>query len=265
MWTAWLWGISAIVAGALISWFALVYVVRQRQLAANRILIVRLRNLLDGLTAALNTVAADGAPEPTETLQHIKEIRDKRLRELLDDNELSVLAGITVPSTGTVTVVDDINGVNSVVQNGFLKLLDLWKQQSPNQPPALKQAFTDMNTLGAVAQPLTGLDQRIQNILNKTTLPKNVVQPTASELPSEDAIVHQIKTTTGMLDVISLATVVVLGVYVLIWKNPGFGSPGNYIEALLWGLGLKLGTDVTKLGPSDVRTAFGVKVPSPTP
>jgi hypothetical protein len=55
--------------------------------------------------------------------------------------------------------------------------------------------------------------------------------------------------------------VVLLGVYVMIWKNPGFGSIGNYIEAFFWGLGLKLGSDVTKLGPSDVRTTFGIKVP----
>jgi hypothetical protein len=74
-----------------------------------------------------------------------------------------------------------------------------------------------------------------------------------------------VKTTTVVLGVLSLLAVVLLGIYALIWKNPGFGSAGNYIEALLWGLGLKLGGDVTKLGPSDGRTAFGSKVPSPTP
>jgi hypothetical protein len=264
-WTAWLWGTLAILVGALISWFAVVYVVRQRQMATNRILIVRLRNLLDELTSVLNTVAAARAPKPTKTLQHIQEIRDKGLRELLDDKELSVLAGITVPPTGTVTVIDDINGVSAIVQNGFSKLLDLWKQQSPNQPPELGAAFAAMDNLGAVAQPLAGLDLKIQTILNTAPVPKDMAQPSTSELPSEEAIVHQIKTTSLMLEVISLTTVVVLGVYVLIWKNPGFGSPGNYIEALLWGLGLKLGGDVTKLGPSDVRTAFGIKVPAAAP
>jgi hypothetical protein len=122
-----------------------------------------------------------------------------------------------------------------------------------------------MDSLGAAAQPLAGLDQKIQNILNTAPAPKGMMQPSTAELPSEDSIIHQVKTTTVVLDVISFLTVVVLGTYVLIWKNPGFGSAGNYIEALLWGLGLKLGGDVTKLGPSDVRTAFGIKVPSPTP
>ena len=71
-WTAWFWGTAAIAIGAGISWFAVVYVVRQRQMAANRILIVRLRNLLDGLTQILGGVSQAGAPEPEKTLQHIQ-------------------------------------------------------------------------------------------------------------------------------------------------------------------------------------------------
>jgi hypothetical protein len=260
-WTAWLWGIAAIVAGASVSWFAVVYVVRQRQMAPNRILIVRLRNFLDDLTRILEGVTNAGAPKPEKTLLHMQQIRDKGLLELLDDKELSVLAGVTVPPTGTVTVIDDIGGVNLIVQNGFARLLDLWNQYKPNPPGTLNTAFDSMDTLGAVAQPLTGLDQKIQSILATVSAPKGGMKA-FNELPSEDAIVHQVKTTSVMLDVISLLAVVLLGIYVLIWKNPGFGSSGNYIEALLWGFGLKLGGDVTKLGPSDVRTAFGIKVPS---
>jgi len=263
-WSAWFWGITAIVLGAAISWFAVVYVVRQRQMAANLILIARLRDLLDSLTKILQGVIDAGAPSPQKTLLHIQQICDKRLRELLDDKELSVLAGITVPPTGTVTVVDDIDGVNLIVQNGFAKLLDLWKQAAPNPPSALTAAFSAMDSLGAFAQPLAGLDQKIQNILNTAPTTKAMVSAPA-ELPSEEAVIHQVKTTSVVLDVISFLAVVLLGTYVLIWKNAGFGSVGNYIEALLWGLGLKLGGDVTKLGPSDVRTAFGIKVPSATP
>lgn len=263
-WTSWLWGITALVIGAGISWYAVVYVVRQRQMAANLILIARLRDLLDSLTKTLQGINDAGAPSPQKTLQHIQQIRDKRLRELLDDKELSVLAGITVPPTGTVTVIDDTDGVNLIVQNGFERLYDLWKQSAPPSA-ALTAAFAAMDSLGAVAQPLAGLDQKIQNILNTAPAPAAKAMVAAPvQLPSEEAVIHQMKTGTVVLDVISFLTVVVLGIYVLIWKNPGFGSVGNYIEAFLWGLGLKLGGDVTKLGPSDVRTAFGIKVPSST-
>jgi len=55
------------------------------------------------------------------SLQHIQQIRDKDLRELLDDKELSVLAGITVPPTTTVTVIDDINGVKPHCAERFRK------------------------------------------------------------------------------------------------------------------------------------------------
>ena len=121
-----------------------------------------------------------------------------------------------------------------------------------------------MDNLGAVAQPLAGLDQKIQNIVNAAAATAKAMVQAPAEPPTEDAVVHQVKATTVALDMISFATVVLLGTYVLIWKNPGFGSVGNYIEAFLWGLGLKLGGDVTKLGSSDVRTAFGVKVPTST-
>lgn len=261
-WTAWFWGITAIVIGAAISWYAVVYVVRQRQMAGNQILIVRLRNILDGLTTILGGVSSAGAPKPEKTLQHIQQIRDTRLRELLDDKELNILAGITVPPTSTVTVIDDINGVNLIVQNGFAKLLDLWRQAGAS--PALTNAFSNMDNLGQFAQPLAGLDQKIQGILNTATATKAMAQP-AAEPPSEGALVRQVKTTTVALDLISFVTVILLGTYVLIWKNPGYGTVGNYIEALLWGLGLKFGGDVTKLGPSDVRTAFGIKMPSSNP
>ena len=155
--------------GAGISWYAVVYVVRQRQMAANLILIARLRDLLDSLTKTIQEINDAGAPSPQKTLQHIQ-IRDKRLRELLDDKELSVLAGITVPPTGTVTVIDDTDGVNLVVQNGFERLFDLWKQSAPPSA-ALTAAFATMDSLGAVAQPLAGLDQKIQNILNTAPAP----------------------------------------------------------------------------------------------
>jgi hypothetical protein len=54
------------------------------------------------------------------------------------------------------------------------------------------------------------------------------------DLPTEEVVIHRVVTTTYMLNVLSLLSVIVLGTYVLIWKNPGFGSAGNYVEAFLW-------------------------------
>jgi hypothetical protein len=119
-----------------------------------------------------------------------EQIRDKGLQQLLDDKELSVLAGITVPPTGAVTVFDDINGVNSIVQNGFAKLLGLWEQSSRNPPDELKEAFSAMGSLGAKAQPLLGLDQKIQSILSAAAPATKAVMSAPAELPSEEAIVQ---------------------------------------------------------------------------
>jgi hypothetical protein len=263
-WYAWIWGVLAIVVGAFISWFSVVYVARQRQMAANQVLVARFVDLLNGLERILKQVGAAGAPNPTRTLAHIQEIRNTRLRELLNDKVLSVLAGVTVPPTGTITLVDEIEGVNRIVQNGFAKLLDVWNG-TPANHDQLVPIFTAMDGLGASAQVLNALDQKIQNILSQAPGPLAHAfgQPLA-DLPTEDVVIHRVVATTYMLDVLSLLSVIVLGTYVLIWKNPGFGSAGNFVEAFLWGLGLKLTGDLSKLGPSDVRTAFGIKIPSAT-
>jgi hypothetical protein len=92
--------------------------------------------------------------------------------------------------------------------------------------------------LGATAQPLANLDRKIQTILAKGPTARVVVDGQLPALLSEDTIVHRVIATTQPLDVLSVLRVTVVGLYVLIWKNPGFGTMGNYIEAFLWGLGL---------------------------
>ena len=265
---SWWLGILCIVIGSGISWFALVYTARQRQMAANQIVIARLAELLGDLRQRLQAVSQAGAPPPDATLQHITTILGRRLRQLLTDKELSVIAGVNVPATGTVSVLDEIEGVNHVVQNGFGQLLEFWNPAADADREKLKPLFGEMDRLGGDLKPLTEVDQGIKSILAKVPAagiptPKSLVgaAPTGP-LPSESAVVHRIVFTTHLLDVISFLTVVILGVYILIWRNPGFGSVGNLIEAFMWGLGVKLGTDVARLGPSDVRNAIAIKIPS---
>jgi hypothetical protein len=153
--------------------------------------------------------------------------------------------------------------MNRIVQHGFAELFQMWNGQGANQP-ALIPLFQEMDTLGASAQPLANLDTKIQTILAKEPTARVAVDGHLPALPSEDTIVHRVIATTQLLDVLSVLTVTVVGLYVLIWKNAGFGTMGNYIEAFLWGLGLKLGSDLTKLGPGEIRTAVGIKTPTLT-
>ena len=260
-WQSWFLGALLILAGALVSWLALVYAVRQRQLGANQVLIARLAALLGALEQILENMQAGGAPAATQTLDHLRQVQSSGLRSFLNDKELSVLAGVTVPPAETITITDEIEGLNRIVRQGFSRLLDLWNDPAADHN-ALQPLFRSMDNLGGAAQPLNTLDQKIQDIINRAPAPvAHLLAQPQMDLPQEDVVVHRIVGTTHVLDIISLLTVLVLGLYVLIWKNPGFGTPGNYVEAFLWGLGLKLGTDVTKLGPGDVRTAFGLKIP----
>jgi hypothetical protein len=263
-WSAWIWGILFIAMGAAASWYSVAYVVRQRQLAANEVLVSRLSSLLDGLVQTLDQTSSAGAPTPSATLAHIEQIRTVGLKQLLDDKELSVLAGVTVPATGTITVVDEIQSVSQIVQTGFSKLLSLWSTPPGNvSQDQLVAAFRSMDQLGGMPQSPTGLDQKIQAILTPVSgAVAHLIGQPAAALPSEGVVIERLVATTYLLDILSIATVVVLGAYILIWKNPGFGSIGNYIEAFLWGLGLKITGDVTKLAPNDVRTAYGIKIPS---
>jgi hypothetical protein len=263
---SWWLGSLLIAIGALISWLALVYTTRQRQMAGNQILVARLSELLGKLREQLNAVSAAGAPPPDGTLKHISLIRQERLKQLLTDKELSVIAGVTVPPVGMGSVLDEIEGVNRVVQNGFGQLLDLWNRPNVDKVK-LQPFFGQMDELGNTARALADVDQGIKTILAAaaSAVSAQKVMPEAIALrglPSEDAVVHRIVFTTHLLDAVSFLTVVLLGVYILIWKNPGFGSMGNLLEAFFWGLGLKLGTDAARLGPSDVRTAFGIKIPA---
>jgi hypothetical protein len=259
---SWVIGTVAIAVGALLSWFTLFWVARQRQLAANQVLIVRLQKVVNNLTQILQSAKQIRAPLPTDSLAHLERIQKDGFAQLLHDKELSVIAGVTVPPIGCVSVVDEVEGMNRIVQHGFTELFRLWKVQEATQP-ALVPLFQQMDTLGATAQPLANLDTKIQTILAKGTA-RFVVDGRLPALPSEDTIVHRVIATTQLLDILSVLTVTLVGLYVLIWKNPGFGTMGNYIEAFLWGLGLKLGSDLTKLGPGDVRTAVGIKTPSST-
>jgi hypothetical protein len=263
---SWWLGSLLIAFGALISWYALVYTARQRQMAGNQIVVARLAELLGKLRTQLNAVSDAGAPPPSRTLDHIALILQKRLQQLLTDKELSVIAGITVPLVGNVSVLDEIEGVNRIVQNGFSQLLDLWNRPGIDQSK-LKPFFGEMDEQGSKVNPLPDVDQGIKTIIAAagSAVSAQKVMPDAVALrglPSEDAVVHRVVFTTHLLDAISFLTVVVLGVYIMIWKNPGFGSFGNLIEAFFWGLGVKLGTDVARLGPSDVRTAIGIRIPS---
>jgi hypothetical protein len=263
---AWWSGILFLAIGAGISWLAVVYAVRQRQMAGNQIFVARLAELLRNLRDKLNQVTAAGAPTPTRTLKHINQIIQQKLGQFLTDEELSVMAGVTVPPVGSVTLLDEIEGVNRVVQNGFGQLLELWNGPGPHRDP-LTPFFGQMDVLGGKEQELPQVDQGIEKILadaqSAVSAYKTMAGPvTLPVLPTENAVVHRVVFTTQLLDILSYLTVVVLGVYILIWKNPGFGSAGNLLEAFFWGLGLKLGTDAARLGPSDVRATFGIKIPA---
>jgi len=262
--SSWWIGTLVIAAGATISWFALFWVSRQRQLAANQVVISRLQTVVQSLLKALQDMAASGAPAAPRTVGHLGEIVKDRLPELMHDKELSIIAGVTIPPVDSVTVVDEVDGVNRIVRNGFPELLRIWNAPGSNHA-ALTPLFTEMDALGAITQPLSTVDTKIQAILAKAPAPgaRVLANSQLPVLPSEESVVHRVVATTYLLDLLSVLTVVVVGMLVLIWKNPGFGTIGNYIEAFLWGIGLKVGSDLTKLGPADIRTGFGIKTPTP--
>ena len=264
--SAWWFGVLFLSIGAGLSWFAVTYAARQRQMAGNEILVARLAEVVKKLKEELKSVGAAGAQQPKRTLAHIDQILADKLRQLLTDKEVSVVAGVTVPSIGAVTVLDEVEGVNHIVQHGFTALLDMWNLPTSNHE-ALAPFFSEMDGVGSVPRPLTEIDQKIKDILSAAgpvaTGKKDIVQiAELPALPSENAVVHRVVFTTFLLDAVAFLTVVALGAYILIWKNTGFGSVGNLFEAFFWGLGLKLGTDAARLGPSDVRTAYAIKIPA---
>jgi hypothetical protein len=266
---SWWLGVFFISLGAALWWLATVWIARIRQQAGNQILAARLQVLLNNLTDLLRRDASVGMPPASQTEAHIELLRKDKLQQLLRDKALAVIAGVVVPPAGSVGILDEIEGVNRVIQRGFAALLALMKQ-IPASQAQLAPFFVRMDMLGTTARPLSDIDQGIKDILaaaqTTATGTKALAQDVSvPSLPSENVIVHRVLFSTYLLDLVSVVTVVTLGVYVLIAKNPGFGSTLDFLTAFFWGLGLKLGTDAARLGPGDVRNAFGIKIPATTP
>jgi hypothetical protein len=263
-------GFVAILLGALLSWWATVWLARRRQLAANELLIARLDGLLERLRIRLEDMHQGGAPQAQRTPAHIAEIRRSKLQQLYDDKVLAVLAGIAVPEAGKVSVVEEVEGVTRVVQNGFVELFRLWGNY-PTKQQALAPFFDQMDGLGEMVETKNTLEPRITAIINEATAAaasKGVALLTTAErfaLPpfrQEAVLVQRLIRATHWLDFVSIALVVLVGMYVVIWKNPGFGNAGDFLVAFGWGLGLKFGTDTARLTPGEIRTTLGIKIPS---
>jgi hypothetical protein len=270
--SAWLWGFIAILLGAILSWWATVWLVRRRQLAVNEILIARLRGLLDSLNTRLEGLQQAGAPPPQQTIEHIAEIRNK-LPQLLNDRALAVIAGVTVPAAGEVTLIDEIEGVTRVVHDGFSELSQLWRDHGAAHA-ALGPWFEQMNQLGGSVAAKSTVEPEITRIINAAKAAVAAAlgagAPAALTAPhsmpyfrQEGAVVQALTRATYWLDAIAILVVVTVGMYVIVWKNPGFGTFGDLLIAFGWGVGLKLGTDAARLAPPDIRATLGVKVPSP--
>ena len=264
---AWCGGFLAILAGSLLSWAATIWWPRRRQMAINEVLISRLVVLLDQLRARLEQMSQVGAPPAGQTLGHIESIRSNRLRQLLDDKLLTVLTGGAPAQPGSVGVIEEIEGVTRVVNAGFGRLLELW-QSHPGQQGDLREFFPKMDALGARVGSKDALERDITSVVDQALAKASQkagvqAQVPLSEFGQEDAVVHRVVRATALLDVASIVAIVFAGMYLLIWKNPGFGSAGDLFVAFFWGLGLKIGADSIRVVGGDVRKAMGIKIPSP--
>lgn len=264
---AWWAGASALLLGTVLSWVATVWLVRHRHLTANELLVTRLGSLLDNLKKQLENLPQPSPPHRQQTIDHIDKIKEKKLKQLYDDKVLAVLGGIEAPSSPEPTVLDEIESVLRVVQDGFVKLSAMW-QNNLTQEKVLSPFFSKLDDQGGSINSKAAIETNVKQIVDEAddklkTLSLAPRAITADYAPQQEAaIVQRLVRSTYWLDLVSIALVVVVGVYVTIWKNPGFGTLGDVLIAFTWGLGLKLGTDTARLGPGEVRTTLGIKVPS---
>ena len=266
---AWWAGALVLLLGTVLSWGSTVWLVRRRQLAANELLIGRLDGLLEHLKKQLEGLQQPDPPQRTQTLDHIAEIREKKLEQLYDDKVLAVLAGMEVPASPQPTVLGEIECVIRVVQDGFVKLSEMFQAHS-SQSAVLSPFFKSMDDEGGKIGPKATIEDDIKSIVNNANTalttavgsPKPIIAAYGLKpLKQEAAVVQRLVRSTYWFDLISIAVVVVVGVYVTIWKNPGFGTVGDLLIAFGWGLG----TVTARLGPGEVRTTLGIKVPSAVP
>jgi hypothetical protein len=126
----------------------------------------------------------------------------------------------------------------------------------PDSPPPDRAA-----SLAAID---TALDRLRVKFLNYTGGEEVPVEPKPTILSPEGLSVDINVLSLAVWAAFALVTTA-LGVYVLIYNNPGFGTLGDFLVCAFWGFGLPIGAQqLTQLSVANVSQSLGISIPQVT-
>jgi hypothetical protein len=278
-------GVVAIALGVGLAWWATQYA--QRRIAHAQALLpaAALRERLADLEKRLPDGQSAFAGDTPAIRNRISEVRselsDATLARLLPSpfNPLSTATPSGEYQAHLTAQAAVVGLLAVVVREGIEPVLALWQQhQAPAQHlagvlghlrtidgEAARQAPIDLAAVRTVIQAEV---DAVDALLNPPALGVNnalggpAAAPGRPQVSSED-LLTEITVFGGSIWLIWGMVAVVAGSGALVFSNPGFGVPLDFIKCLLWGFGLPAaGQQLTALTAGSVRTSLGIAVPT---
>jgi hypothetical protein len=170
-----------------------------------------------------------------------------------------------------------VEALRQVVEDGMAVA---WKQLPSNSVPASVTAVVDaikaLDALVAVPEASDLGDLPVKIVAIKTDLETKLRPIAAHAAPlgapalvgkgpgpqSYDRIMVQLRDMSLLAWIATAAITTLLGVYILVAQNLGFGIWPDFVECVLWGIGLPSAASLLQQTPQQVGTVLGVTVNS---
>jgi hypothetical protein len=277
------WGIVAILAGVLAAWLVTVY--GRNRLARDQLLApaALIREKLLELQKTLHTAPMQFKSDTHQTGTKIDGLLDKLTERSLDSKNY-LPPRVPMPYTSTLqaeaykTFLESLNDpvllLTALAKEG---MVPAWAQFKPGMTSAAQSAIaTAVSTVDALASvtptpsvsqaqvqiqaALRRLDQELHASAQPAALAASSVRDAESPL-TYNQIRMEIERISWSVWGVWLFLTCIVGSYLLVFQNLGFGNASDYVLCLLWGFGLPTaGQQLTQLTSSSATTALGISI-----
>jgi hypothetical protein len=280
-------GVLVILIAVVLSW--LVFRLIQQRINRTRMLlpIARLQVQVRSLQARLDKTLEETRTDSPLTQNALKKLSDRLKVTDLDSRNLlppriplptqnpfdSASYEQFIKTTGDwITFIGDV-----IIGSGFEQLTRLasgqWQDAVNTAAKELDKLVPDTNKIpdspppdraASLAAIDTALDRLRVKFLNYTGGEEVPVEPKPTILSPEGLSVDINVLSLAVWAAFALVTTA-LGVYVLIYNNPGFGTLGDFLVCAFWGFGLPIGAQqLTQLSVANVSQSLGISIPQVT-
>lgn len=282
-WCSQVWGLIAIIVGVFGSFFVSTYAKfrlnRDQVLLSAALMREKFKSLQTKLTQALFGIGPTNTKFTSGKLTTF--LNDLSNQGLYDKGFLSVTT-ITTQFLGASSKPDDFKGFLKN-KDGWAVALDkiisgmteAWSQRSthsaPQQQDTIKNTVGEIDKLAEQEDPpvLKELEDKIKGFLKELDKELNKSIAPTGKAPDDtgdkgiESLIFEINVINWAVVIVTLVLTTLLGSYIVVWSNLGFGLWRDYLFCLLWGFGIPIGGQVLQMTSANVTTALGITVKQP--